>query len=85
MGRVRRTLPQSSQLNDPGATSAQDVPGLTLALPRAGLYHITGFLPWTADSTSKNMSVGLVYSGTTTSLREAALGIETELLEIAKA
>lgn len=59
---------QSADLADPGATTNTDVPGLTVELPRAGLYHINAMLPYTAAATSKTMGVGVVFSGSATSV-----------------
>ena len=68
VGRVRRTKLQTADNADPGGTGATDITGLSVNLPRAGVYQFHVEIPWSADATNKTIGVGVAYSGTTTRL-----------------
>lgn len=73
--KLNRTVAQSADVTEASVTTPVDIPGLSVVLPRAGTYHVTAVLPWTAgDATSRTMGVGLAYSGSTTFVSGAIPG-----------
>lgn len=67
--KLNRTVRQTADVTEAVSTNPVDIPGLSVDLPRAGTYHVTGVFPYTAaDGTSRTMGVGLTFSGSTTLL-----------------
>lgn len=68
-GKLNKTVAQSADVTEASVTTAVDIPGLTIDLPRAGTYLVTAVLPWTAgDATSRSLGCGVAFSGSATLL-----------------
>lgn len=67
--RLFRTVSQTADVTEAASSSAIDIPGLSIVLPRPGTYWFEAVTPWTAlDATSRTMGIGVAFSGSVTQL-----------------
>jgi hypothetical protein len=66
--KLSTTVKQTADVTEASSTNPVNITGMSVALPRAGVYQIQAVFPYTANATSKTMGIGFAFSGTTATL-----------------